>query len=512
MKCIIKLVLRLLLATYVVLFLGCDDNLVSNSNHEVTFNVTLPETTPENAVVSIVGSFASSGYPEWEYDAQEMELTQNSKGIFSITLNLKEGEYLYKYVLNGTSDHVEFGSSCNSISNRSVEISQKTTINDVVFNWKGFGDCQSDDEHTYTFIVTVPEGTPAEADVFIVGDMNSWYPNVTKLSKNSNGKYSITLTDVDKGMEYKYVMNGSFEYEELSETTTEGCAFHISNRLLDFSSLIEDEVKNWKHITVNLCNENGYPNVSSQPGKIVLVLNCVNEAEVCNNIVFAGDYNGWNLQIENLAKFEPIPDYDGWFKVVLTPSEPDAGITGKPNQLASDGSFPSDWAHQWYAQMDGDIVVNQCEILRGDAELQEEYNGEQALTMFASADVVYIRAYAWKKNPCIPTPTFTVTFNVTVPAGLEPDDVVYIVGNMNDWNQTETQMTKSGNVWTIILDEIQEGIEYKYVLNGSWDFEELGAIGEEGCAEGVMNRKVVDTTMNDVVLNFRGRTAVKCDY
>jgi len=256
------------------------------------------------------------------------------------------------------------------------------------------------------------------------------------------------------------------------------------------------------------------PEVEAVAGKIVLVLHCVNEAKVCNGIVFAGDYNGYNTEdVNEMAKFEPIPDYDGWFKVELTPSEPGGGITGKPNHLTSEGNFPSDWAHQWFAEMDAaGEVVNQCQLIKGSAEVvEDDYAGEMNLIMFSSADVVYVRAFAWKINPCIPPTIYEeVTFNVTVPDGLEPDDVVYIVGGMNEWNQTETQMTKSGNVWTFTFENVVDGTEYKYVLNGSWDFEELEAIGDEGCAEGIRNRKVVARTMNDVVLNFRGRTAEKC--
>ncbi|MBW7474700.1 discoidin domain-containing protein [Paenibacillus oenotherae] len=46
-----------------------------------------------------------------------------------------------------------------------------------------------------TLVVTVPSNTPANADVYLASSLNSWTPNDAsyKLTKNSNGTYSITL-------------------------------------------------------------------------------------------------------------------------------------------------------------------------------------------------------------------------------------------------------------------------------------------------------------------------------
>ena len=258
------------------------------------------------------------------------------------------------------------------------------------------------------------------------------------------------------------------------------------------------------------------PEVAPVPGKIVLVLNCVEDAEVCNGLVFAGDYNGYSTNPDEMAKFEPIEGFDGWYRAEFAPEEAGGGAKGKPNQLASDGSFPSSWDYQWFAQMSGEDVVNQCELISGNADLYDEYNGEKGLEIFAGADVVYIRAYAWKKNPCIPAVTYTVTFNVTVPDGLGADDVVYMAGSMNSWTPDATPLAKTGpNTWSITLNEIEYGTEYKYLLNGNWDFEELKATEDDAsCADGIgPNRKVNDLVMNDVVGNFKKvTTCFDADY
>jgi len=260
------------------------------------------------------------------------------------------------------------------------------------------------------------------------------------------------------------------------------------------------------------------PEVAPVSGKVVIVFNAVGKAEVCGDIVFAGDYGpdgDWVTDPAVAAKFVAIPDWPGWFKAEVTPSVPGGALRGKPNHLADDGTFPSDWAHQWFPEMEGENIINDCEILEGDAELTIEHTYEKRLDIAAGADVVYIRGFAWKRNPCVPPVTYDITFNVTVPAGLGADDIVYIVGGMNNWMNDgvpPTPLTKTSNplVWTVSLPEVMEGTEYKYIVNapeGGWDFRERGDISDDpDCADDIDNRKVNDRTMNDVVKHFAGIT------
>lgn len=258
------------------------------------------------------------------------------------------------------------------------------------------------------------------------------------------------------------------------------------------------------------------PEVEARAGYVMIVLNTVNEAaNPCNGLVFAGNYNGFNT--EEAVSFEAIEGYDGWWVAAVSLADLDAGeeyLRGKPNQLNEDGSFPGSWDFQWFAQLDnaGD-VINQSEIIQGDAYLNEEFGGEMELRIREGAfdGVVYIRAFAWKRNPCVEPDLFDITFNVTIPE-IGADDVVHIVGEINGWDASATPMTRvNATTWTITLEDILFGAQYKYVVNGSWDFEELSTLTEDGCAEGTSNRRVNDRTMNDTVRNFRGITAERCE-
>ena len=264
------------------------------------------------------------------------------------------------------------------------------------------------------------------------------------------------------------------------------------------------------------------PEVEAREGYVMIVLNTVNEAEVCNGLVFAGNFNDFNTA--EAIPFVEIEDFDGdgqWWVAAVPLADLDAGeeyLRGKPNQLNDDGSFPGSWDFQWFAQLDGaGDVINESEVIEGDAYVNEEFNGEMELRIREGAfdGVVYIRAFAWKRNPCVEPETFDITFRVTVPE-LPEEYVVTMNGEMNNWandGYEPIQLTRvNATTWEVTLSDVLEGAQYKYLLNGNWAYEEIAAVPEgEECAGGVGNRRVNDRTMNDTVANFRNVTATHCD-
>lgn len=242
------------------------------------------------------------------------------------------------------------------------------------------------------------------------------------------------------------------------------------------------------------------PEVAPVEGKIVVVFNAVDQAEVCNGLVFAGDYNGYNTNAAEMAAFEPIEGYANWFKVEITPCTEGKtegyALIGKPCQLAADGSFPGSWDYQWHAKLnDAGEVDTEVEIIKGNAELQPDYNLEKKLAVFDGADVVYVRAYAWKKNPCVPVEKYTVSFEVTTKFAVADSLTVNVAGAMNGWNASGSLMTPNADrtVWTVSIDEVELGMEYKYTL--------VAASGNTYWEQGG-NRKVDDREMYDEVEFF----------
>lgn len=253
------------------------------------------------------------------------------------------------------------------------------------------------------------------------------------------------------------------------------------------------------------------PVVDATEGAVTIVWNTVDFTPcVDNQLVFAGDYNNYNIKPDSMAHFQAIEGYDGWYKVVITPADPAAEVVlqGKPCALYLDGTFPSSWDHQWL-DVDED---HKCTILDGPATIEMEYNVESKLLVSANSSVVYVRSYGFKTDPCKAPETYSVSFKVTVPEGLG-DAVVYAVGKFNSWTADATPLTKNADgTWGAVVEGVVMKDEYKFVCNGSWDFEELAAI-EEGkdCAEPVGNRVIDDVEIVATVANFRGITAERCE-
>ena len=254
------------------------------------------------------------------------------------------------------------------------------------------------------------------------------------------------------------------------------------------------------------------PEVAATEGAVTIVWNAVGFVPCITDgsqLVFAGDYNGYNTNPEEMVKFQAIEGYEGWWKAVITPA--DASLTpvlaGKPCALYLDGTFPSSWDHQWL-----NVEAGACEVIDGDATLEVEYEVESKLIVNSNSSVVYVRSYGFKTDPCLEPETYTVTLSATAPA-LADSIIVYAVGAFNGWNTSATPMELANGVWTATVEDVVMGAEYKYVANASWDNEELQAFVAEGdtCALGLSgNRSINDVEVSDVIGNFKGITAEKC--
>ena len=253
------------------------------------------------------------------------------------------------------------------------------------------------------------------------------------------------------------------------------------------------------------------PTVDPTEGAVTIVWNTVNfDPCIDDQLVFAGDYNGYDTDPGDMTHFEAIEGHNGWWKAVITPNtkymEDGHVLRGKPCALWLDGTFPSDWSHQWL-----NVEAGACEVIDGDATLEVDYDVESALLVHSNSSVVYVRSYGFKKDPCHEPEKYTVTFTATAPA-LAADQVVYVVGDFNSWTTDANPMTLSNGVWTATVEGVVMGNGYMYVVNASWDNEELAA-AEEGadCGKRIYNRQVNDVEMVDVIANFKDITIAKCE-
>lgn len=217
------------------------------------------------------------------------------------------------------------------------------------------------------------------------------------------------------------------------------------------------------NLVVNVAPEAA--DIEMQDGKYAIVFQPV-AGSVCNDIIFMGNYNGWNDKdvAANLV-FTELKDFEGWY-IVYVPA-PAAGedgevpaLQGKPVQLKNDGSFSWDF-------QTGDSAS--WTVLNGGVEIKPGYSGESDLTYTDMTAPVILKSASWKNVPCDLVEE-KVTVTVKVPACGCPENVD-IIGGFDGW--AGTQMTKvSDGVYSAEI-VAAAGVEYKFREAGTWDNEIL---------------------------------------
>jgi len=119
---------------------------------------------------------------------------------------------------------------------------------------------------------------------------------------------------------------------------------------------------------------------------------------------------------------------------------------------------------------------NQIQLLDKDGNWQDNPN-----VILGTETTISLDYAEGRYTKCGPAKELTtLTYNVTVPAGTH---TCYLVGDMNGWAFTN-EMTKVDDThFTITLNEVHDGMGYKYCCGPDWKYEEKTATGE-----GVGNR------------------------
>ena len=263
------------------------------------------------------------------------------------------------------------------------------------------------------------------------------------------------------------------------------------------------------------------PEVLPTEGAYTVVWNAVGFSE-CVDLVFAGNYNDWSTDAANLVKFEKIEGYTNWYKAVIT-DQSAAGIDhleGKPCGLKEDGTFPSGWDYQWIGSEE-----KPCELIKGEAEFQVEYTTETKIVM--TGDIIFVRSYGFKTDPCVKEETYDITFNLAVAAEVPADKKVILVGAFeNSWvagGEGAYVMERVDNQhFKITMHDVALGKEYKYLVENqaedgsyTWDNEMYFVapeVGDECLAKPAGNNTISDVEVYDQIAGFKGVTTALTEW
>lgn len=386
----------------------------------------IPENTPKEDPIALAGNFN-----EWSPDSSYFLRKDSNTGNYMIKLPRRGLDRLIEFkVTRGNLMKAEADKFGFEIEKRQIKFGLTDTLFIDVENWEDISEVPQD---KVTIILDeIPDKTPDDADIYLTGTFNGWYPKDPKyrFNKNEQGKYQIILPRKSDRIEFK-ITRGDWSKEEVDML-----GYKMSNRTFDFGTAdtLLLTIRGWLDQTT-----------VRQPDYTIVVDELPPTTPSDANLYLAGSINGWNA---GRRKHRFSITEDG--KYYLTLSEVPRRIEYKITR--------GDWDNQ-EVDKKGQIIPNRF----------FEYNGE---------DTVSIRIDNWLDRPRF-NQDEVVIYLEDVPKNTPDDRHIYIAGTFNNWDPGNPDYILNKNLegdYYITVSTDDDQIEFKFTL-GSWECEELDDYG-----------------------------------
>lgn len=386
----------------------------------------IPENTPENEPLALAGNFN-----EWSPDSSSYLRKDSGTGKYMIKLPRKEMNRLVEFkVTRGnllTSEADKFG---YEIEKRQVSFGTVDTLFIDVENWEDI--VENPHDRVTIILDKIPDETPTNAEIYITGSFNGWYPRDSKFrfEKNSKGKFQFTLPRKSDVVEFK-ITRGDWSKEEVDLL-----GYKMNNRKFEFGSAdtLHLSIQGWLDQTE-----------VKQPSYTFVLDDVPPGTPADDDLYLAGSFNNWNA---SQRKYRFAKAADGKYYLSLRDA----------------------WRSIDY------------KITRGSWRSQEsDENGLEIPNHhfeYTGKDTVKIRVKNWLDIPRF-NQDKVVIFLEKVPDNTPSDKHIYITGTFNNWNPGDPDFILNKNLrgeYYITIPRRGPNIEFKFTL-GSWDFEELNADG-----------------------------------
>ena len=231
----------------------------------------------------------------------------------------------------------------------------------------------------------------------------------------------------------------------------------------------------------------------AQPGHYVACFGTP-EGATCNEIVWVGEYNSWNLQDEDILKCEELTGFPGWYYVVVPVVEGKSN-DGKPVQLNECGKRNWDWQCGTV-----ELVAGTVNVVPNGAECD--------LKGWSESDPGIVNVTAWKNNvnPCEATcATFALTLRVYPPYCEYNDELAPTVKGSWDWDAAPIALEFQGSYFECTIPDVQANVQFKFNNDpaGSWTNEFMYYDGENDTWKGFGN---ISLDPEDAMSKFYTRT------
>lgn len=443
---------KLLITAAVVVMLAMS---FSEKGVEITFQVDMAEQTVSPLGVHVAGSFQG-----WDPAATEMTLVQDA--IYSIIINLTEGEEIeFKYV-NGNAWGMEetVPAGCAQNSNRFFTVPGEDTTLEAVC----FGSCTVCNPPTVeiTFQVDMSNETVSPLGIHIAGSFQGWDPAGTEMLPVGNGVYAVTI-DLDEGnyYEYKFVNGNAWG---MDETVPPECASGW-NRFITVPSV----PTTLDAVCFGSCDPCGPPPIDIS---VTFNVDMSEQVIVPEGVHIAGGFQGWD---PGGTLMEDAGDNIYTYTTIL----------------------PSG-TYQEFKYING-ITWEQSEDVPPECGI----NGNRFFVVPMIDTVMTAICYA-SCNPCGPPPLdINLTFQVDMSDETVSANGVHVAGSFQGWDPAATEMTDIGDDIYTITVVVSSGTYYEFKYINGDTFDDIEAVPEE-CGvpdgQGGFNR-FLTTPQNDTILS-----------
>jgi len=256
----------------------------------VNIKAILPENTPEDGTVYIVGN-----YSDWGFDnavTSDVKTDDEGEKYAEFELEISQFPLEYKYTIGRGWAYVEKDAAGDEIGNRVIESEPEGIVIDTVAKWAEIPTPAGEEPTIVEIKAFLPDETPDDATIYIIGSYCNWnFDNaVTSDVKTDDegekyAKFELEISHFP--LEYKYTVGPGWDYEEVK---ADGSNLD-GNRKIDSApeSVIEDIVQKWKNIP-----ETQEPTEPPSEGEIII----------------DGDFSDWESYEEAKKTIVDDPDDD----------------------------------------------------------------------------------------------------------------------------------------------------------------------------------------------------------
>ncbi len=357
--------------------------------------------------VSIAGEFNN-----WDMAANPMTKDGDT---WSVALDLAPGDYMYKFVVNGSDWKVD----PNNPNTADDGYGGQNSVLTVGGTAKKAAKKEAPKPVMTEGGTVVTYKDAGASSVSIAGEFNNWDMAANPMTKDGD-TWSVALDLAPGDYMYKFVVNGSDWKVDPNNPNTADDGYGGQNSILTVGGTAKKAAKK----------------EAPKPVKIEGSTIMTYKDAGATSVSIAGDFNNWDMAATPMTK-----DGDTW-KVGL--------------DLA-----PGEYMYKF--------VVNGSDWKtdpKNDNKADDGYGGQNSVLIIGDGQKTGEKSVSTKVEPKTAAGDVPVTFTYQPLIGGKHD--IYVAGDFNEWSPTANKMKEDAGIYSTTMNLQQGKYAYKFVVDGNW--------------------------------------------